>query len=102
MNRDNEKQSEIILALLGIVPIVWISLLIAPFIKEGLPSLFSKLGEIFNNPFHIVLCKDSLKTVLIFLLIYGMAIGIYFSSKDTLNKLGYKAKINTHTTSYIN
>ena len=24
------------------------------------------------------------------------------STKDTLNKLGYKAKINTHTTSYIN
>lgn len=86
MNRDNEKQSEIILALLGIVPIVWISLLIAPFIKEGLPSLFSKLGEIFNNPFHIVLCKDSLKTVLIFLLIYGMAIGIYFSSKKNYRR----------------
>lgn len=86
MNRDNEKQSEIILALLGIIPIVWISLLIAPFIKEGLPSLFSKLGEIFNNPFHIVLCKDSLKTVLIFLLIYGMAIGIYFSSKKNYRR----------------
>ena len=25
-----------------------------------------------------------------------------FMSKDTFNKLGYKAKINTHTTSYIN
>ena len=25
-----------------------------------------------------------------------------FLSKDTFNKLGYKAKINTHTTSYIN
>ena len=25
-----------------------------------------------------------------------------FISKDTFNKLGYKAKINTHTTSYIN
>lgn len=86
MNRDNEKQSEIILALLGIVPIVWISLLIAPFTKEGLPSLFSKLGEIFNNPFHIVLCKDSLKTILIFLLIYGMAIGIYFSSKKNYRR----------------
>jgi len=24
------------------------------------------------------------------------------SMKDTFNKLGYKAKINTHTTSYIN
>ena len=26
----------------------------------------------------------------------------YFNYKDTFNKLGYKAKINTHTTSYIN
>ena len=26
----------------------------------------------------------------------------YFNGKDTFNKLGYKAKINTHTTSYIN
>ena len=25
-----------------------------------------------------------------------------FKDKDTFNKLGYKAKINTHTTSYIN
>ena len=25
-----------------------------------------------------------------------------FISKNTFNKLGYKAKINTHTTSYIN
>ena len=25
-----------------------------------------------------------------------------FLNKDTFNKLGYKAKINTHTTSYIN
>ena len=29
--------------------------------------------------------------------------GEYFLlGKDTFNKLGYKAKINTHTTSYIN
>ena len=27
---------------------------------------------------------------------------IDFKGKDTFNKLGYKAKINTHTTSYIN
>ena len=26
----------------------------------------------------------------------------FFIQKDTFNKLGYKAKINTHTTSYIN
>ena len=27
---------------------------------------------------------------------------VSFFVKDTFNKLGYKAKINTHTTSYIN
>ena len=27
---------------------------------------------------------------------------VAFKIKDTFNKLGYKAKINTHTTSYIN
>ena len=27
---------------------------------------------------------------------------VLFRLKDTFNKLGYKAKINTHTTSYIN
>ena len=26
----------------------------------------------------------------------------YYCGKDTFNKLGYKAKINTHTMSYIN
>ena len=30
------------------------------------------------------------------------AIKFYISRIDTFNKLGYKAKINTHTTSYIN
>ena len=27
---------------------------------------------------------------------------VSLKEKDTFNKLGYKAKINTHTTSYIN
>ena len=27
---------------------------------------------------------------------------LFYKEIDTFNKLGYKAKINTHTTSYIN
>ena len=34
-----------------------------------------------QNPFQIQLCEDSVKTVLIFLLAYGMEIGIYLSTK---------------------
>jgi type IV secretion system protein VirD4 len=36
---------------------------------------------VFNNPFQIELCEDSVKTVLILLLYYGMGIGIYFSTQ---------------------
>ena len=34
-----------------------------------------------KDPFHIVLCEDSLKTVLIFLCAYGLGIGIFLSSR---------------------
>ena len=39
-----------------------------------------------RNPFKIELCRDSLKTVLIFLLVYGMGIGIYFSTRRNYRK----------------
>lgn len=78
MQRDKERQSEIILSIIGIIPVVWLGLLIAPSVKGGLPEIFPSLMNVFNNPFHIVLCEDSVKTVLILLLCYGMGIGIYF------------------------
>ena len=37
--------------------------------------------NVFNNPFHIEVCEDSVKTVLILFLCYGMGIGIYFSTQ---------------------
>jgi len=40
-----------------------------------------KNADLFSDPFHIVLCEDSLKTVLAFLLIYGMGIGIFLSNE---------------------
>ena len=42
--------------------------------------------NVFNNPFHIVLCEDSVKTVLILLLCYGMGIGIYFSTQKNYRR----------------
>ena len=36
---------------------------------------------VFNNPFHIELCGDSVKTVLLFLASYGLGIGIYVSTR---------------------
>lgn len=66
--RDNERQSAIILSVIGIVPVVWLALLIAPSVKGGLPEILPSLMNVFNNPFHIEVCEDSVKTVLILLL----------------------------------
>ena len=81
MNRDNGRQSAIILAVIGIFPVVWLGLLIAPSVKGGLPEILPSLLTVFNDPFHIELCGDSLKTVLVLLLLYGMGIGIYLSTR---------------------
>ena len=81
MKRDNDRQTAVIVSVIGIVPVVWLALLIAPSVSGGLPEIVSNLATAFNNPFRIVLCEDSLKTVLILLLCYGMGIGLYFSTQ---------------------
>lgn len=81
MTRDNDRQSAIILSVLGIVPVVWVALLIAPSVSGGLPEILPKLATVFNDPFQIELCKDSLRTVLVLLLSYAMGVGIYFSTR---------------------
>jgi len=81
VNRDNDRQTSIILAVLGILPIVWLGLLIAPSVKGGLPEILPSLMNVMSDPFHIELCEDSVKAVLVLLLCYGMGIGIYFSTR---------------------
>ena len=39
-----------------------------------------------NNPFHITVCEDSVKTVLLFLLAYEMGIGIYLSTRKNYRR----------------
>ena len=79
--KQDDKQSAVILSVIGILPVIWLALLIAPSVKGGLPEILPKLMTVFNNPFHIELCEDSLKTVLVLLLCYGFGIGIYFSTR---------------------
>ena len=77
MREDKLSRTSILLYALGLIPAVWLALLIAPAFGGGLPNLIQNLAVVFGNPFHIVWCEDSVKTVLIFILAYGMGIGIY-------------------------
>lgn len=77
---DKFSKANLILYACGLVPVTWIALLVAPWMGDGLPGLLANFGTAMNNPFRIIWCEDSVRTVLIFLLIYGIAIGIYLSN----------------------
>ena len=79
--KQDDKRSAVILSLIGIIPVGWLALKIAPSVGGGLAEILPGLMTVFNEPFRIELCENSIKTVLVLLLCYGMGIGIYFSTR---------------------
>ena len=79
--KQDDKRTAVILSLIGIIPVGWLALKIAPSVSGGLAEILPGLMTVFNEPFRIELCEDSIKTVLVLLLCYGMGIGIYFSTR---------------------
>ena len=80
MRQDKFSKAHLILYACGIIPVVWLALLLAPYMGGGLAGLVRYGGAALDHPFHIVWCEDSLKTVLIFLSCYGLGIGVYLST----------------------
>lgn len=78
MKREN---NPLVLCLFGILPVVWLGLLIAPAAHGGLLEIVAGFPAVVNDPFHIELCGDSLKTVLVLLCAYGLAVGVILSSR---------------------
>lgn len=81
MKQDRLSKNNLILYACGLIPVIWFALLTAPYIGEGLVGIIENLSVVFANPFKISFCEDSLKTVLIFIVIYVLGIGIYISSE---------------------
>jgi len=82
----DKRRQNLILCAIGIIPVIWLALLTAPTISGGLVEIIKYLSEAFEHPFAIKWCSDSLKTVLIFIAIYAMGIGIYLSSAHNYRK----------------
>jgi len=80
MRQDNRKQL-ILLCGFGVIPIVWLGLLIAPAVAAGQPNLLQNIMAVFDTPLQIKWHEDSIKTVLILIAAYVLGIGIYLSTK---------------------
>lgn len=64
--KNDDEQSSLILTVIGIIPVIWFALLVAPYLSSGLMGILEGVPEAMNHPFSIQLCGDSVKTVLIF------------------------------------
>ena len=78
------RRNTIILILTGIVPVIWIALLIAPYMENGLIDILNNINNI--NLFSVELSENSLKTIFIFLLIYFLVMLYIYSTQKNYRK----------------
>ena len=86
VRKDKLDRAHLILYFFGVIPVVWLALLLAPAFGGNLGDFLNRAESIFDHPFHIELCEDSLKIVLAFLLAYGIGIGAYISDEKNYRK----------------
>ena len=71
------KSNDTLFYLIGIIPVVWLALLLAQSLGGGLPELLQNLTRALEHPTNIVWTDKSLPTILICLAAYGMAVLLY-------------------------
>ena len=80
MRQDKFSKPRLILYVCGMIPVAWCGLLLAPYLEGGLPGIVSNAAAAFESPFRVQWCQNSVKSVLIFWLLYGCILGIYLST----------------------
>lgn len=83
--RHGETKTMLMLCLTFSFPVMYLALAAAPYLGEGLGSMLQGMILALEKP-NIVFCKDSLKTVLLFLLVYAGSIGVYLSMQKNYRR----------------
>lgn len=80
MKQDKLSKENLILYTLGLIPVIWAALLVAPTLSGGLPEIIENLTAAISNPFYITFMEDTVKCIFLFVAAYGLGIGIYLST----------------------
>ena len=83
---EKNDNTTIIACIFGAILTIWIALLIAPYVDNGLVGIINNLSNITDNFYDIKLCKNSLNTVLFLLLFYFLGIATYYSTRKNYRK----------------
>lgn len=86
MKRDRFDCAHLALYLCGLLLMVWLGIRLAPALSGGLPAIIKSINNLFQHPFQIELCKDSLRAVLVFAALYMVLIGIFLSNESNYRR----------------
>ena len=85
-NRSNQKKEDLILYAILIVPTIWFALLLAPCLGGNLFTVMTKLTERIQDPLRIEWCENSVRSLLLCLLLYGFGGVVYFGTRPNLRQ----------------
>lgn len=77
----NDRTLDCVLIGFFAVPLIWLAVLVAPYMDRGLIGALPYFSDALNHPFSFRWCDHTLRTVFIFLLIYATGIVIYCSTR---------------------
>ena len=81
-----EENNYTIFFIIGFIPVIWLSLLIAPYYNEGLFKILEEISKQIESPFNIVWCNNSIKSALVCCFFYAMGIIVYMLTKRNYRK----------------
>ncbi len=85
-DQENEKLLNIILYAMGLIAVIWLSVLFAPCIGGGLAQMLPKLSDALAHPFRLTFCHNTFPTVLTLSLIYVFALVVYHYTKPNYRR----------------
>ena len=83
MKNPNGNKVYIYIYFIGLFFIVWSAILIAPNINNNIFDFINKVTSALDKPFNIVWCKNTLKVILVLVLVYSIFFAMYVS--DIIN-----------------
>ncbi|MCX6831709.1 MAG: type IV secretory system conjugative DNA transfer family protein, partial [candidate division Zixibacteria bacterium] len=86
MKNTNDRKTTLILLCMLVIPVIWAALIAAPFVSGGLTGILTGFASAMNNPLQITWCENSMKCILIFLLMYGLGTGVYYATRRNYRK----------------
>ena len=97
-----KNKDTLLLSAVGLIPVIWIALLAAPYASGSVFEMISNMDKMFEEPYRIRLVEGSLRTVLLFVTAYVLGIGIFLSMQKNFRRGEEHGSAKWGDASYVN